>query len=117
MFGGRRRTDVAGGKLEDGAQFLVDIVSLRKSFTLLERDPSSWFQSDSSSRTVDDERTLVFAVSTLNLLVCLLLDFALEDSGSGRLVETGSLQDVGCINPIITSTAHNWSRRSADAQI
>lgn len=52
-------------------------------------------------------RALVFAISTLDLLVCFLLDFALEDSGSSRLIETSSFQDMGSINPIVTSAAHN----------
>ena len=37
----------------------------------------------------------------------ILLDISLEDSGSGRLVETSSLQDVCCVDPIVMSATHN----------
>lgn len=37
----------------------------------------------------------------------ILLHIALENACSGGLVETGGLQDVGGIDPIVLSTAHN----------
>lgn len=43
----------------------------------------------------------------MNLLVSVLLDFALEDAGSRRLVESGGLQDMCRIDPIVAAAAHN----------
>ena len=37
----------------------------------------------------------------------ILLDLALEDSGAGRLVKPGGLQDMGGIDPIVLSPSHN----------
>jgi len=39
MLRGRWRAELARGKLEDGSELLIDIVSLRQSFALLKRDP------------------------------------------------------------------------------
>jgi hypothetical protein len=50
---------------------------------------------------------LIFAISTLDLLVHALLDFALEDTGSGRLIVVGYLEDVGCVDPVVGTTAHD----------
>lgn len=35
-----------------------------------------------------------------------LLDFALEDAGSGRLVVVGDLEDVGSVDPVVGAPAH-----------
>jgi hypothetical protein len=51
--------------------------------------------------------TLVFAIASLDLLVEFLLDLSLKDSSSRRFVEARSFQDVGRIDPVICSTAHN----------
>ena len=52
-------------------------------------------------------RTLVFAVSSLNLLVYTLLHFSLENPSSGWLVEVRDFQDVCSIDPIVRSTSHD----------
>jgi hypothetical protein len=49
---------------------------------------------------------LVFSVASLHLLVHAFLDFALEDSGAGGLVEIGDLEDVCCIDPVVCATSH-----------
>jgi hypothetical protein len=51
--------------------------------------------------------TLVFAVSSLDLLVGVLLHFALKDSGACGLVEAGCFQDVCCVDVVIMATAHH----------
>lgn len=48
-----------------------------------------------------------FAVASLDLLVVALLDVSLEDAGSGRLVEAGSLEDVGGIDPVVGLAPHD----------
>lgn len=47
------------------------------------------------------QRTLVFAVSSLHLLMDTLLDFSFKDPGTSRLVEVGDFQDVGRIDPVV----------------
>jgi hypothetical protein len=51
--------------------------------------------------------TLVFAVPSLDLLVGVLLHFALKDSGACGLVEAGCFQDVCCVDVVIMATAHH----------
>lgn len=51
--------------------------------------------------------TLIFAISTLNFLMDVLLHISFQDSGSRRLVKAGSFQDVSCIDPIIVPSSHN----------
>lgn len=58
-------------------------------------------------KTARSRRTLVFSVTTLDFFMLLLLNFALQNSRSGRLVKTGSLQDVCRIHPVVGTPAHN----------
>jgi hypothetical protein len=58
-------------------------------------------------RIVAEVFTLVFSITALNLLVSVFLNFALEDTGPGRLIEACSLQDMCRIDPVIVSSAHN----------
>lgn len=51
--------------------------------------------------------TLVFSVTTLDLLMNPFLHFSLEDARPSRLVEVGNFQNVGRVNPVIGATAHN----------
>lgn len=37
----------------------------------------------------------------------ILLDIAFQDAGTGRLVKAGGLEDVGGIDPVVLSTAHD----------
>lgn len=53
------------------------------------------------------DHTLEFAISSLNLLMVTLLHVALENAGSGGLVEAGSLQDMCSIDPIVGLTSHD----------
>lgn len=46
-------------------------------------------------------RTLIFAVSSLDLLVHALLHFALEDSRSRRLIVLSSFENMRRIDPVI----------------
>jgi hypothetical protein len=52
-------------------------------------------------------RTLVFPVAALDLFVVVLLDIALEDTCTGGLVEAGGFEDVGGVDPIVLSPAHD----------
>jgi hypothetical protein len=80
-----------GDELEDGEKAVVDVVALGEVDALVERDPCS----------------LVLAVAALNLLVCFLLNLALEDPGTCWLVEAGGLKDVGSVDPVVLSPAHD----------
>lgn len=51
-------------------------------------------------------RTLVFAITSLNLFVHTLLHLALENAGSAGLVIVRDLQDVCSIDPVVGSAAH-----------
>jgi hypothetical protein len=107
MLRGRWGAKLARGKLEDGSELLIDIVSLCQSFTLFKWDPCACRSQRLSPRSEFFWRTLVFTISTLDLLVCLLLNLSLEDSRSGWLIETGGLEDVCRIDPIVSTAAHN----------
>jgi hypothetical protein len=50
--------------------------------------------------------TLIFAITTLNLFMQLLLDFSLQDTGPRRFIEACSFQDMRRIDPIVMATAH-----------
>jgi hypothetical protein len=50
---------------------------------------------------------LVLSVAALHFFVYAFLDFALEDSGPGRLVEVGDFEDVGRIDPVVGAAAHD----------
>jgi hypothetical protein len=43
----------------------------------------------------------------LDLLVHALLDFALKDTGTRRLVVVGYLEDVSGVDPVVGTTAHD----------
>lgn len=51
--------------------------------------------------------TLVFAITTLNLLMSPFLDFTLENPGSRWLVKTSYFKNMCSIDPIVASSAHN----------
>lgn len=51
--------------------------------------------------------TLVLSIATLHLLVLALLNLALKDAGSLRLVKTRNLQDLGRIQPRVGPPPHN----------
>jgi hypothetical protein len=91
MFGRRRRAPVARHIVEDGAHLVQYAVALCQMAALLERYPCA----------------LVFAITALDLFMHALLDFALEDTGSGGLVVVGYLEDVGCVDPVVGATAHD----------
>jgi hypothetical protein len=74
----RRRAVVARDILENGAKLLIDIIPLRQCLTLLKRNPGAFAQLDVRLEIFDVyERTLIFAISTLHLLMHLLLNLAL----------------------------------------
>ena len=50
---------------------------------------------------------MVLAVAALDLFVDALLDLALEDTGTGGLVVVGNLEDMGSIDPVVSTTAHD----------
>lgn len=51
--------------------------------------------------------TLKFAVTSLYLFMIALLHVTLKDSGSCGLVETGSLQDMCSIDPVVGLPPHD----------
>lgn len=51
--------------------------------------------------------TLVFTISTLHFFMHPFLNLALENTGSCRLVEPGSFENMCSIYPIIASSSHN----------
>ena len=51
--------------------------------------------------------TLIFAISTLHLLVNALLDLPFEDASSSWFVKTGNLEDVCRIDPIVRPASHD----------
>jgi hypothetical protein len=55
--------------------------------------------------------TLIFSISTLNLLVYAFLDLSLQYPCSRGLVEPGCFQDVRSIDPVIGPTAHDVDSR------
>jgi hypothetical protein len=56
--------------------------------------------------------TLVLSISTLDLFMYSLLDFSLQDSCTGRLIKSSSLQNMSRIDPVVGSTPHNMRARS-----
>ena len=52
-------------------------------------------------------RTLVLSIATLDLLVYTLLHFPFEDPRPCWLIETCNLQDVGSVDPVVGSPAHD----------
>jgi hypothetical protein len=77
-----RRADVARSELKYHANLVVDLVGLRQSLALLvlfERDPGkipSAYQ-HLLLQSLLSQRTLLFSIATLNLLMRLLLDLSL----------------------------------------
>ena len=50
---------------------------------------------------------MIFAISTLHLLVNALLDLPFEDASSSWFVKTGNLEDVCRIDPIVPTSSHH----------
>ena len=91
MLGRRWRAPVTGDVVEDGAHLVQNTIPLCQMSPLLEGYPCA----------------LVFTISTLDLLVHALLDFALKDTGTRRLVVVGYLEDVSGVDPVVGATAHD----------
>lgn len=60
-----------------------------------------------SRNCVRETPTLVFSITTLNLLMDILLYVSFEDPRPSWLVKAGSLQDVGRIDPIVLPSSHD----------
>jgi hypothetical protein len=91
MFRRRRRTSVSRYVVEDGQHLLEHAVALGQHAPVVQRHPGP----------------LVLSVPALHFFVYAFLDFALEDSGTGRLVEVGDFEDVGRIDPVVGTAAHD----------
>lgn len=91
MAGSGRGAFAACCILEDESESVVDVVSAGELFSRFQGDPCA----------------LVFAISTLNLLVDVLLDLALEDASAGRFIEASTLEDMSGIDPIVYFAAHH----------
>lgn len=50
--------------------------------------------------------TLIFAITTLDLLMYAFLNFALKNPCSRRFIETCYFEDVCCVDPIIGPPPH-----------
>jgi hypothetical protein len=98
MSRSRWRALISRLELEDRPQAVIDIITMGKSLAMLERYPGpcgkkSRVSSDSFSAPIPHAypRTLVFPISTLDLLVYVFLDLALKNSRPCWLVEPSSL--------------------------
>ena len=91
MLGRRRRAPVAGNVVEDGAHLFEHAVALGESAALIEGNPGA----------------LVLAIAALNLFVHAFLHLALEDARASGLVVVGDFEDVGCVDPVVGTTAHD----------
>lgn len=96
MLGRRRRSLVSRHKVKDCAHLLQHLIALRQDLAILERDPCA----------------LILPIPTLDLLMDALLDFALEDAGSSRLIVVGDLEDVGSVDPVVGAAAHYMVARN-----
>lgn len=111
MFRRRWRASVSWYEIKDGSQFVEDIIALREQTAFGERDPCSL--SDFMLARVGIEincsrqHTLIFSITTLHFFMDSLLDLALENACSRRLIEPGSFKDMCRIYPIIASPSHN----------
>ena len=86
---------------EDRLEKIVDIVLLRNNYALAQGYPCTW---DSQSTVVYiyfKEPTLIFAITSLDLLVRIQLHFLLQDSCSCWLVQIGNFEYVCCIYPVV----------------
>lgn len=63
---------------------------------------SVWVRTGGKSK-----RTLIFAVTALDLLVELFLNITFQNSRSGRLVKASGLEDMGCVDPVVMSPPHH----------
>lgn len=50
---------------------------------------------------------MVFSVAALDFFVLVFLNLSLENSGSGRFVEAGGLEDVRGVDPVIVTASHD----------
>jgi hypothetical protein len=127
MFRRRRRTRSSGDIVEDGEEWIQDLVSLGQTTAIMEWDPGSCWKKASQHRLatkykiegqgslcrgVGTARTLIFSISALNLLVNALLDLSLQYPRSRGLVEPSCFQDVGSVNPVIRPAAHDVNSRT-----
>jgi hypothetical protein len=84
-----RRAEIARDELKDWTQFLIDVVALRKSFALFQWNPCAWRSLNTAVLTQITLRTLVFAISALDLLVSFLLNLSFKNSRPRWLVKPG----------------------------
>lgn len=109
MLGCGWRRLVAWHEVKDGPHLVQHVVALGKLSAFGKRYPCSCQLSDlSHAPFICDlvSLTLIFSVSTLDLLVYTLLHLALEDAGPARLVVVRDFQDVGSIDPVVGSASH-----------
>lgn len=91
MLRGRRRASVTRDEIEDGRNAVKYAMLFGKRTTLGQRNPCA----------------LVFAITTLDLLMNTLLHFSFQNSSPCWFVKAGDFQDVSCIDPIVRSTSHD----------
>ena len=58
-------------------------------------------------RRVRGQRTLIFAITPLNLFMLAFLNFALKYTSPLGLVEAGNLEDLGRVQPRVGTPSHN----------
>lgn len=136
MFGCWRRRTVTSVDFEERSDEVFDVVLFCESYSSFKGDPCTCYYRDGghndgqTGRQTGEERdreednlfsaksprsafqpqpfllTLTLSITSLNLLMCTLLDFSFQDPGSLRLVKVGNLEDLRCIKPVVPTTAH-----------
>lgn len=51
---------------------------------------------------------LEFPVATLDLPVCVFVDLSFEYPGSLGLTKACNFQDLGCVDPVVVASSHQW---------
>lgn len=95
-------------ELDDRLQQGFAVVLLRKAQAALKWDPSAYNPlSQSKDKILEKVRTLVFPITSLDLLVLALLHLALEDASTLGFVEACDFEDLGRVQPRVVAPSHN----------
>ncbi len=121
MLGCLRWASVPWYKIEDWSEGLKDFVAPSKLSAIWQRYPSPLITvSEAVGQKSENELTLVFSVTTLDLLMNPFLNLSLQNPSSRRLVRTGDFEDMRGIDPVVRASSHyivNLSSNSNDVLI
>lgn len=93
---------IAGDEVENLTDAFNNAMLLSQAARFSERDPGAFSNCQRTPPAPEcTGLTLIFSIAALDLLVHAILDVFFQTSCSGRLVETGDLQDVGSIDPVV----------------